>query len=104
MWKKDNPEKTKRYFREGSGRRRTHIHVRRAGSWNEQFALLFRDYIRAHLEDQRKYETVKRELATKHRLERHKYTDAKDTVIWEIIYRADVWVKETGWEPGEPDF
>ena len=31
VWKKENPEKTKRYFREGSGRRRTHIHVRRAG-------------------------------------------------------------------------
>jgi GrpB-like predicted nucleotidyltransferase (UPF0157 family) len=28
----DNPERTKRYFRESPGARRTHIHVRRRGS------------------------------------------------------------------------
>ena len=41
-------ELTKRYFRERPGERRTHIHVRRAGSFNEQFALLFRDFLRTH--------------------------------------------------------
>ena len=51
VFRADNPELTKRYFREPSGSRRTHIHVRQAGSWAEQFALLFRDYIRTHQED-----------------------------------------------------
>ncbi|MFL1675826.1 GrpB family protein [Paenibacillus dendritiformis] len=46
-----NPELTKRYFREGPGMRRTHIHVREAGSFAEQFALLFRDYLRVHPEE-----------------------------------------------------
>ena len=41
VWRTDNPERTKRYFRERPGDRRTHVHVRRAGSFSEQFALLF---------------------------------------------------------------
>jgi GrpB-like predicted nucleotidyltransferase (UPF0157 family) len=43
VFRANNPDLTKRYFREGPGRRRTHIHVRRVGSWAEQGALLFRD-------------------------------------------------------------
>lgn len=45
VWRRDNPEKTKRYFRKVPERRRTHIHVRKQGSWHEQYALLFRDYL-----------------------------------------------------------
>ncbi|MDD5220536.1 MAG: GrpB family protein, partial [Candidatus Bipolaricaulis sp.] len=41
VFRAENPERTKRYFREPPGERRTHIHVRRAGSWAEQFSLLF---------------------------------------------------------------
>ncbi len=62
-WRQDNPEITKRYFREAFGQRRTHIHVRKLGSWHEQYALLFRDYLRLRPEAQRAYETVKRSLA-----------------------------------------
>jgi GrpB-like predicted nucleotidyltransferase (UPF0157 family) len=46
VWRRNNPEQTKRYFREQPGSRRTHIHVRKFGSWHEQCALLFRDYVR----------------------------------------------------------
>src|SRR5215475_4503137 len=42
VWRRDNPELTKRYFREAEGRR-CHVHMRLAGSWHEQWALLFRD-------------------------------------------------------------
>lgn len=99
VWRQDNPEKTKRYFREKPGGRRTHIHVRKAGSWHEQFALLFRDYLRLHPEDQKKYENVKRELAATYRYDRQQYTRSKDAIFWEIICRADKWAATTGWEP-----
>ncbi|HEY0828237.1 MAG TPA: hypothetical protein VGE40_09080 [Bacilli bacterium] len=33
FWRSDNSDITKRYFRESPGNRRTHIHVRREGSW-----------------------------------------------------------------------
>jgi len=103
VWRKDNPERTKRYFREKPGDRRTHIHVRRAGSWSEQFALLFRDYLRSHPADQRKYERVKRDLAARYSNDRMKYTDGKNPILWEIMFRADRWEKKTGWEPGPSD-
>lgn len=35
VYRADNPERTKRYFREPPGRRRTHVHVRRAGSFSD---------------------------------------------------------------------
>jgi GrpB-like predicted nucleotidyltransferase (UPF0157 family) len=51
VFRSDNTERTKRYFREPSGAARTHIHVRRAGSVSEQFPLLFREYLRTHPAD-----------------------------------------------------
>ncbi len=99
----NNPELTKRYFREAPGTRRTHIHVRRAGSWAEQFALLFRDYMRTHREDAELYAQLKRQLAKQYGYDRSGYTDAKDPFIWEVIYRADRWSQEIGWEPGPSD-
>jgi GrpB-like predicted nucleotidyltransferase (UPF0157 family) len=47
LYRAANTERTTRYFREPPGQRRTHVHVRRAGSFSEQFALLFRDFLRA---------------------------------------------------------
>jgi GrpB-like predicted nucleotidyltransferase (UPF0157 family) len=103
VWRHDNPERTKRYFREAPGTRRTHIHVRLAGSWHEQYALLFRDYIRLHRDDRIRYESVKRELVRQFRYERRRYTDAKAPIFWEIMQRADGWAADTGWEPGGTD-
>ena len=102
-WRKDNPEKTKRYFREAPGQRRVHIQVRKLGSWHEQYALLFRDYLRLHPEDRRTYETVKRKLFAQYRHDRHVYTDTKGDIFWEIMQRADMWAAETGWERGASD-
>lgn len=98
-----NPERTKRYFREGPGRPRRHIHVRKAGSFHEQLALLFRDYMCAHAEEARSYEELKLTLAERYREDRIAYTDAKDPFIWEVMRRASLWAQETGWEPGPSD-
>jgi len=103
IFRADNPERTKRYFREAPGQRRTHIHVRRAGSWAEQFALLFRDYLRTHAEESAYYAALKYELAEKYREDRRGYTAAKEPFIWEIMRKADRWSQETGWEPGLTD-
>ena len=103
VWHRDNPERTKRYFREPPQGRRIHIHVRKGGSWHEQFALLFRDYLRLHPNGQRKYEATKRELAARYRLERHKYVDAKGDIFWDIMRRADEWAADTGWDVGVSD-
>jgi GrpB-like predicted nucleotidyltransferase (UPF0157 family) len=103
QWRASNPELTKRYFRELPGGRRTHIHVRRAGSWNEQWALLFRDYMRTHREEHEGYAALKRSLAEKFATDMSAYTDAKGDLLWQIIRRADEWASISGWEPGPSD-
>jgi GrpB-like predicted nucleotidyltransferase (UPF0157 family) len=71
--------RTKRYSREPPGTPRNHLHVRLAGSFSEQLALLFRDYLRSHPRDAAEYERLKRRLAEQHRHDRTAYTQAKET-------------------------
>ncbi|MFN7116334.1 MAG: GrpB family protein [Saprospiraceae bacterium] len=61
-YRAENPDQTKHYFREGAGMRRTHLHVREAGSYSEQLALLFRDYLRAHPAACAEYAALKYDL------------------------------------------
>jgi GrpB-like predicted nucleotidyltransferase (UPF0157 family) len=103
IYRAENPERTKRYFREAPGQPRTHIHVRRAGSFSEQFALLFRDFLRVDQGAASEYVAVKRALAQQHRHDGQAYTDAKAPYCWEVIRRADEWAQLTGWEPGPSD-
>ena len=99
----ENDELTKRYFREPPGQPRTHIHVRKLGSWAQQFALLFRDYMRVNPDDARAYAELKHALAERYRDDRDGYTTAKEPFIWEVMWRADRWSQRIGWEPGESD-
>ena len=99
----DNTERTKRYFREPPGERRTHIHVRIAGSFSEQFALLFRDYLSARPAAAAEYAALKRQLAATHRDDRHAYTEAKVPYFWETIRKADEWAQANGWTAGPGD-
>jgi GrpB-like predicted nucleotidyltransferase (UPF0157 family) len=102
-WREDNPDLSKRYFREGEGEPRTHIHVREAGSLAEQLALAFRDYLRVHEEDARAYAVLKHSLAVTHRRDRAGYTDAKEPFVWEVMKRASRWTQEIGWRAGPSD-
>jgi GrpB-like predicted nucleotidyltransferase (UPF0157 family) len=103
VWRADNDDRTKRYFRELPGQRRIHIHVRRAGSWAEQLALLFRDYLRAHPDEAAQYATLKQRLAAEYSENRAGYTAAKGPFIWQIMQQAAAWSQRTGWEPGPAD-
>jgi len=103
VWRSANPELTKRYFREAPESERTHIHVRLAGSWHEQWALLFRDYMREHAAEHAPYVELKRALAERHRNDRVAYTDGKDDFFWSVIRRADRWAAATGWQTPASD-
>ncbi|MNR45566.1 dephospho-CoA kinase/protein folding accessory domain-containing protein [compost metagenome] len=101
----DNDDKSKRYFRESEGMKRTHIHVREKGSWSEQFALLFRDFLREHNEYcdlyvQEKYLLMNR-FSQAH--ERHLYVEGKNPIIWRIMHEASQWSQRTGWRAGRSD-
>jgi len=103
VFRADNIERTKRYFRETPGTRREHLHVRQAGSWGEQFALLFRDYMRTHPDEAAQYASLKRVLAKHYRQDRHGYTEGKGPFVWRVMQRATDWSQEIGWEPGPSD-
>lgn len=103
VYRSQNPELTKRYFREAPGERRTHIHVRRIGSFSQQFPLLFRDYMRLHPADVEEYGDLKYRLAEEYGADRAGYVDAKAPFIWEIMKKADKWAQATGWEAAPSD-
>ena len=98
-----NPDRTKRFFVEPEGGRPTHVHVRELGSFDEQLNLLFRDYLRSHVEVAREYAQVKWDLSTKFRDDRDGYVRAKEPAVWSILRRAHDWAQATGWRPGPPD-
>jgi Uncharacterized conserved protein len=103
VFRAENPDQTKRYFREIPGTRRTHIHVRQAGSFSEQVNLLFRDYLRQHPEDCLRYAQAKHRLMELHKQNRPKYVDGKSPIVWDIIHKAHLWSQETGWQPDPAD-
>ncbi|MFF4574828.1 GrpB family protein [Streptomyces sp. NPDC001410] len=103
LYRADNPEQTKRYFREPPGQHRTHVHVRQLGSFSQQFPLLFRDYLRCHTSAATEYAAAKRRCAAKFRYDRPSYVRAKDPFVWDIIRRADAWAQDTGWLPDPTD-
>lgn len=104
-YRADNPDKSKRYFREGAGMRRTHIHIREHGSWSEQFALLFRDFLRGHEDYGRLYVQDKYRLMNRfqHAHERQLYVEGKEPIIWRIMHEASKWSQSVGWKPGKTD-
>ena len=94
---------SKRYFREKPGARRTHIHVRQAGSWREQLLLLFRDYLRLHEQEASEYAELKIELAERYRNDCINYVAGKAEFIWEILMKANRWSQDVGWQAGASD-
>jgi GrpB-like predicted nucleotidyltransferase (UPF0157 family) len=87
---------SKRYFREAPGTQRTYIHVRRSGSFGEQLALLFRDFLRTHSDTADDYARVKRTVAVSHRHDRRGYVEAKGPFVWEVVAKADDWAQSIG--------
>ena len=98
----DREQWRKLYFREGEGERSVHIHVRVLGRSNQRYALLFRDYLRAHPETAAAYGELKRRLA---RIAPDSATsaDTKDPVCDLVIFPAEQWAARTAWRPGVSD-
>jgi GrpB-like predicted nucleotidyltransferase (UPF0157 family) len=91
----------KLFFRQRPGDRPCHIHVRVQGSPNHRYALLFRDYLRAHDGARLILEKIKRELARLHGNDEQAYYAVKDPVcdlIWQV---ANEWAERSGWRIDE---
>jgi dephospho-CoA kinase len=74
--------------------RPANVHIRIAGSPGQQFALLFRDWLRANAGVQDEYVSVKR-----HALAAPDYAEAKEPWFADAYRRAWEWAEATGWRP-----
>jgi len=85
----------KLFFHAGSGRP-VNLHIRVAGRPNQRYALLFRDYLRAHPESAAAYAALKRALAALG-IDRGVYADVKDPACDLIYIAAEDWAAQAGW-------
>ena len=74
--------------------RPANVHIRVDGWPNQQFALLFRDWLIANPEVQREYVEIKRRA-----LEASDYPEAKEPWFADAYRRAWTWAGATGWRP-----
>jgi GrpB-like predicted nucleotidyltransferase (UPF0157 family) len=92
----------KLYFSPVAGKRAVHVHVRANDRPNQQYALLFRDYLRARPDVATAYAELKRRLAALG-IGRGVYADVKDPACDIIIAAARDWAASTRWTPGLSD-
>ncbi len=85
------------FFSEPSGHRRTNVHIRVLGWPNQRYALLFRDYLRAHPETAEAYARLKRHLAGLLPDDSGRYADVKDPACDLIYLAAEQWAAAGGW-------
>jgi GrpB-like predicted nucleotidyltransferase (UPF0157 family) len=96
-------ELEKRAFTSPAGERRANIHVRVNGRFNQRYALLCRDYLRAHPPAARAYGEVKRALAAIVGDDLDAFYAVKDPVVDIIMAGAEEWASRTEWKPGPSD-
>jgi len=65
-----------------------HLHMYAATHPEWQAHLLFRDYLRRHVDTARQYASLKQQLAERYRYERERYTHAKSEFIQKVIVLA----------------
>lgn len=82
---------------------RVNVHVRVAGRFNYRYALVFRDYLRAHPTASAAYGEVKTQLASRFSSDQDAYYDLKDPVCDLILAAATEWSHDTGWNPPDTD-
>jgi GrpB-like predicted nucleotidyltransferase (UPF0157 family) len=75
-----------------------HVHIRVYGRANMRYALLFRDYLRAHPTAMEAYAQIKQALAHYHAEDVDAYYAVKDPVCDIIIAAAEQWAAASGWQ------
>jgi len=91
-------ELEKRTAASAPGERPANLHVRVAGRFNQRYALLFRDFLRARGVAAAGYAEVKRNLARFFADDVDSYYTLKDPVCDIIMAGAEVWAEATGWQ------
>jgi GrpB-like predicted nucleotidyltransferase (UPF0157 family) len=96
-----NPELRKLFMREPEGERRTHLHIRELGRFNQRYALLFRDYLRSSENVRAEYELLKRRASALFPESIDGYLFLKEPVLHIIYEAASLWAEKVRWSPDE---
>ena len=99
----DEREWAKRFLHPPPGHRPVNLHVRIAGRANQRYALVFRDYLRAHPATAAAYAEAKRRLAALTASDLDQYALAKDPIVDLIYLAAEDWARRQCWAPGRSD-
>ena len=88
-YRANGSDDTQVLFAKGPEVKRTHyLHITAFDSLGWRNPLAFRDYLRAHPEEAKRYEELKQKLAARHSNDRAKYTAGKKDYFEEIFSRA----------------
>jgi GrpB-like predicted nucleotidyltransferase (UPF0157 family) len=95
------PELGKLFFK--STGRPANLHIRERGRFNQRYALLCRDFLRAHPVAAAAYGQIKQQLAMRFPEDQDAYYDIKDPVCDIIMDGANDWARLAGWTepPGD---
>lgn len=96
-----DPELRKVFMREPDGERRSHVHIRQLGRFNQRYALLFRDYLRSSENVRAEYELLKRRAAQLFPENIDGYLSLKDPVEHIIYEAASLWAEKIRWSPDD---
>jgi len=94
----NDPQLAKHYLTQPPGQRAVHVHVREQGRINQEYPLLFRDFLRADANVRQAYERIKRELAQRFPNDSSAYYAIKDPYMDTIYAAACLWRDATGWQ------
>jgi dephospho-CoA kinase len=89
----------KRFHASADPGRPTNVHLRVDGYPNQQFALLFPDWVAANPGVQADYVAVKRSAEAGGHANTGAYADAKEPWFLDAYRRAWTWADATGWQP-----
>jgi GrpB-like predicted nucleotidyltransferase (UPF0157 family) len=94
-------ELSKLFFK--STGRPANLHIREKGRFNQQYALLCRDFLRSHPIAAQAYALIKQRLAARFADDEDAYYDIKDPVFDIIVDGAREWALRTDWTepPGD---
>jgi dephospho-CoA kinase len=90
----------KRLYCSADPGRPTNVHVRVNGWPNQQFALLFTDWLEGDAAAASEYLELKRRVAGQEHATVASYADAKEPWLGDAYRRAWEWADATGWRPG----
>jgi GrpB-like predicted nucleotidyltransferase (UPF0157 family) len=93
----------KRFAKAETPLRQANVHIRALGRLNQRYALLCRDYLRAHDGTRDAYAEVKRQLARYFPDNVDAYYDIKDPAFDLFMSGASEWAEFVGWQPGPSD-